>query len=226
MKVVDLRNATRVALEADNDDLIQDYDILDTINREILNLENFLSTVSPEWTGYGTTSTISVTSGIWSYTYSQDKIPNRARAAYSGTNNEEWLDWGRQPYGARYSLERIGNKIYVHPVPYEAFTITLYERDTYEDNLPTKYQDDLTNASAPAGFPFWAESYMRARVIAQCALICSKDDARRFGAIYQVYTQEADRERVLLVDHATQHATVQGRIEDAWESGAGETYSW
>jgi hypothetical protein len=100
-----------------------------------------------------------------------------------------------------YGIERIGEFIYITPTPGENFTLRIYRRDTFVDALPTRYDDDLTNATAPKGVPFFAESFFRNRIIARVAKLLEPVNAR-FAALAQEFADLAEIQRGALLVHA------------------------
>ena len=221
--VASMINETRRALSEPTDEYFQDYHILKTICNEILNLENWLSLNAPEWLNYYTTESISVTQGTFTYALSSSKIFHRARATYTNSDLDHDLTIGSQG-ASDYWIERIGENILIHPKPYENFTLVLYERQSYETSLPTKYLDDLTDATTPKGFPSWALSYMQARVnSAVAAMVATQGPvvrisrtrwATKFMLLQGDWAQIAQAEQNSLYLHAQLQRPVQSTIID------------
>ncbi|MGH8104316.1 MAG: hypothetical protein ACREJQ_07340 [bacterium] len=198
-KISDIITAARSVLGETTDRFVQDYDILQAVHGEVLDLEQWLSVYAPQWVKYAATEDITVTSEIFKYALSSNKEILRARAIF-GDGHEKDLSAGGES-AARYRFERVGEFIFITPTPAEGFTLRIYRRDTFVDALPARYDDNLTNATAPKGVPFFAESYFRNRVIARVAQSLKAMNAR-FGALADEFAALAVAQKSALIVHA------------------------
>jgi hypothetical protein len=69
-KISDIITAVRSALSETTDRYVQDFDILQAMQGEILDLEQWLSVFAPQWVKYATTEGLAGTAGIVKYAFS------------------------------------------------------------------------------------------------------------------------------------------------------------